>query len=272
MPTKLQLTILDSKVKLREISPKFLSFKGGQELSMRLDFNKIFGKESLKKISGKGSQKEKVDPEKHLSNILKENFGNLMIAFKQIKATGPTPNFKNLRNNSVIDNNLFLKQKMVLSRQHLKGDGLLEVNNRQSRITITESSFLGKENKKFKSNISQSSNSPQMMNNLSVLKRTANQSKRSFKESRLGDITTEEPGDESSGWKLVDAKFNEGTVSCCVPEIDLESGELIMFNKQGIMKKIKANDFNSSGRKLLDEVTQWLHQKSYLKEQSKINL
>ena len=36
MGTGLVLTILDSKVKLREISPKFMSFKGGQELACLL--------------------------------------------------------------------------------------------------------------------------------------------------------------------------------------------------------------------------------------------
>ena len=51
MKTDLLLTILDSKVKLREISPKFLSFKGGQELFMRLDFKKIFGNNLMLKVS-----------------------------------------------------------------------------------------------------------------------------------------------------------------------------------------------------------------------------
>jgi hypothetical protein len=53
MQTDLLLTILDSKIKLREILPKFLSYKGGQELSMRLDFKKIFGTNLELKVSYK---------------------------------------------------------------------------------------------------------------------------------------------------------------------------------------------------------------------------
>lgn len=50
MQTDLLLTILDSDIKLREILPKFLSYRGRQELSMRLDFKKIFGTDLKLKV------------------------------------------------------------------------------------------------------------------------------------------------------------------------------------------------------------------------------
>lgn len=274
METGLTLTILDSKVKLREIQPKFLSHKGGQQLSMRLDLKRIFGKDQVSTRAVRKSMQVVTDilpqEELELENILQENCGNLMIAFKQITSTEPTPNFKNLRNNSVIDNDLFLRQKMVLSRYNLPTDGLLEANNRQLRMIVSEHRLRSQKNSSImKSNVSQSGEvsliQPKRVSN----KRTLTNSKRSLRESRVAESKmSEEQADETSGWKLVEAEIHDGVVSCRVPEIDLDSGKLIMFDKKGIMAKIRANDFNSSGRRLLEEVTQWLNSKSQAKDQS----
>lgn len=272
METGLVLTILDSKVKLREIQPKFLSHKGGQELSMRLDLKRIFGKDQ---VSTRGIRKSmQVVPdvfppeELELEHILQKNCGNLMIAFKQITSTEPTPNFKNLRNNSVIDNDLFLRQKMVLSRYNLRTDGLLEANNRQLRMVASESRFRGqKDTTVLKSNLNQLAEASLIYPKRISRKRTLTNSKQSLRESRVAESKmSEEQADETSGWKLVEAQIQEGVVSCRVPEIDLDSGKLVMFDRHGIMAKIRANDFNSSGKKLLEEVTQWLNNQSQTKD------
>lgn len=269
MATELVLTVLDSKVKLREIHPKFLSHKGGQDLCMRLDLKKIFGKEQ---VSAGPACRSGADELPRgglgLEHILQKNCGNLMIAFKQILHEGPTPNFKNLRNNSVIDNDLFLRQKMVLSRHQLRGEGLLEANNRHLRIAVSEAPFGGnRENSMLKSHLSNLANSgtPSLLPG----KRSPAPSKRSLRESRAGDSgATGEAEDESSGWKLVEAELRDGVVYCQVPEVDLRSGKLVMFNRLGILAKIRANDYNSSGKKLLEEVTQWLSNKSQTREAS----
>lgn len=44
METGLELMIMDSKVKIQQISPRFMSVKGGQELKIRLNHNHIFQK------------------------------------------------------------------------------------------------------------------------------------------------------------------------------------------------------------------------------------
>lgn len=44
MDTGLELMIIDSKVKIQQITPRFMSVMGGQELKIRLNHNQIFQK------------------------------------------------------------------------------------------------------------------------------------------------------------------------------------------------------------------------------------
>lgn len=193
-----------------------------------------------------------------------------MIAFKQITRNGPTPNFKNLRNNSVIDNDLFLRQKMVITNKQLLQDGLLETNNKHTRqAKQSKNSNLTRlfgNRPRLGSEHSNHSRSPSDQFNLSINKKISPQrqnTKRSLRGSQMGEFgMSDETAEECSGWKLVEAHFRDGMVYCNVPEVNIENGELIMFDKQGVMSMIKSNDFNSGGKKLLDEVTQWLQKKT----------
>jgi hypothetical protein len=120
-----------------------------------------------------------------------------------------------------------------------------------------------------RSDQSEMSHLPSVRNNISIIKQThlftntKNNSKRSIRGSQIQDPGfSDDTSEECVGWKLVEANFKDGMVCCKVPEVNIENGQLIMFERQGVMEMIKSNDFNSAGKQLLDEVTEWLNKKT----------
>ena len=91
-------------------------------------------------------------------------------------------------------------------------------------------------------------------------------SKITFNESKIQETFQNEETDESSGWKLVDAFYRDGVIVCESPEVDLDTGNLVLFDRHGIADRIKKNQYNSSGRQLLEEISQWLQNRSISKE------
>lgn len=161
-----------------------------------------------------------------------------MIGFKKIEQTENIPNFKNLKNNFVIDNKIFLRQKMI-----------------PDKIQEIEKSSFGKDISSYQSKkyINSMSN---LNDSLNVLRKNTLCNSRSYNDKKL-----QEP-DDGNSWKLIDAFYEQGLFYCYVPEVDLQTGELQLFDKGGISELIKKNGFNTSGKHMLNEVTNWIQSSS----------
>lgn len=237
------------------------------------------------------SREETESASGYLEKILSNNSQDLMIAFKRIPPGENAPSFKTLKNNSVIDNTLFLRQKMVKADSGRRDVGLLEGNNHQmTKDRVSDGRDMSSYSRH---NISSSGRNPRNLNSSlningndsvstkrggmdlsnicsknSLMKTMSKSSQRkNMSQKKLVDRSRQslEEEERGPGWKLVTAKLKEGKIVCETPALDLKSGELKLYKKNSILEKIRDNKYNTGGKKVLDEVSQWLQNQTYLK-------
>ena len=203
-----------------------------------------------------------------------KNKNTLMIAFKQIiepslESSGSIPNFKNLTNNSIIDNKLFLRQKMIkneFNQKHVVQDSMSDKTaNILDNSKLDQLDSKNDNSKNIIYDLKNHKSRRDLDTDIGSGKNTNNNKTNNWK--ALTKLKKKDPSfSETNGWKLVEAFCKDGVVYCKTPKVDMVSGTLQIFGEGGIIEKIKKAGYNTTGKGLLDEVSKWLDSQNLIRE------